>query len=74
MRISIHAGHNPKGKIACGAVGFLDESEQARKVVKYVKKYLKKVGYKVYDDTCNNGTSVEDVLHKILNKINKEIL
>ena len=71
MRISIHAGHNPKGKIACGAVGFLDESEQARKVVKYVKKYLKKVGYKVYDDTCNNGTSVEDVLHKILNKINK---
>ena len=27
---NIHGGHNPKGKIACGAVGLLDESEQDR--------------------------------------------
>ena len=26
MRINIHAGHNPEGKVACGARGILDES------------------------------------------------
>ena len=25
MRINVHAGHNPDGKIACGAIGILKE-------------------------------------------------
>lgn len=30
MRINVHAGHNPEGKIACGARGILDESRENR--------------------------------------------
>ena len=26
MKINMHAGHNPDGKVACGATGFLKES------------------------------------------------
>ncbi len=26
MKINVHAGHNPDGKIACGAVGLKKES------------------------------------------------
>ena len=32
MIINVHAGHNPAGKIACGAVGLIDESTENRKV------------------------------------------
>ena len=34
MKINVHAGHNPDGKIACGAVGLIRESTEARKVKK----------------------------------------
>ena len=34
MRINVHAGHNPDGKIACGSIGIIKESTEARKVVK----------------------------------------
>ena len=70
MKFNVHAGHNPDGKIACGAVGILKESTQARKVVKYVIGYLKKAGHTVYDCTCNNGISQNDVLKKIVSKCN----
>ena len=70
MKINVHAGHNPDGKIACGAVGLIKESTQARKVVKYVKKYLRVAGHIVYDCTCNNGTNQSDVLNKIVKKCN----
>ena len=36
MKINVHAGHNPAGKIACGASDLLDESTEARKIVKYL--------------------------------------
>lgn len=32
MRINIHAGHNPDGRTACGAVSLLRESTEARLV------------------------------------------
>ncbi|MFQ9515341.1 MAG: N-acetylmuramoyl-L-alanine amidase [Eubacterium sp.] len=70
MKFNVHAGHNPDGKIACGAVGLIKESTQARKVKNYVIKYLKKAGHTVYDCTCNNGTSQSDVLNKIVAKCN----
>lgn len=71
--ITIHAGHNPAGKIACGASDYIDESREARVVVKLVKKELAKTlkGYKVVDCTVNNGTSQNDVLSKIVNKMDK---
>ena len=70
MRINIHAGHNPKGKTACGAVGLLDESTENRNVVKELKTILETEGHTVYDCTCNDGTSVADVINKIVAKAN----
>ena len=68
--ITLHAGHNPKGKIACGASDYLDESTEARWMVKKVKALLKKKGVRVYDCTVNNGTCQSDVLDKIITKCN----
>lgn len=70
MKINVHAGHNPDGKIACGAVGLIKESTQARKVVSEVIKQLKAAGHTAYSCTCNNGTSQSDVLNKIVTKCN----
>lgn len=70
MIIKVSAGHNPDGKVACGAVGLKKESTEARKITKYVVKYLKKAGFKAYNCTVNNGTSQKDVLNKIIAKHN----
>lgn len=70
MRFNIHAGHNPDGKAACGAVGLIKESTEARKVKDKVINYLRKAGHTAYDCTVNNGTSQNDVLKKIVSKCN----
>lgn len=70
MKISVHAGHNPDGKIACGAVGLIKESTEARIVTKSVVKYLRQAGHKVFNDTVNNGKNQNDVLNKIIAKVN----
>ena len=62
MRINIHAGHNPDGKIACGAVGLIRESTEARIVKDKVIALLRTQGHTVYDCTVDNGTSQSDVL------------
>lgn len=71
MKINIHAGHNAPGKIACGAVGYINESKEARRVKEKVKRKLRAAGHKVYDCTVNNGKSQGDVLKKIVQKCNK---
>lgn len=71
MRVNVHAGHNPDGKIACGAVGLIKESTEARKVKNEVIRLLRKKGHKVYDCTCKNGTSQNDVLKRIVTKCNR---
>ena len=70
MKINIHAGHNPDGKVASGAVGLVKESTEARTVKDKVIQYLKKAGHTVYDCTCNDGVSQSDVLKKIVAKCN----
>lgn len=70
MKINVHAGHNPDGKTACGAVGLIKESTEARKVKDEVIRLLKAAGHTVYDCTCENGTSQADVLKKIVSKCN----
>ncbi len=69
-KVTIHAGHNPSGKIACGASDLLDESTEVRYITKKVVKMLKKNGIKAVNCTVNNGTSQGDVLRKICNKCN----
>ena len=68
--VNLHAGHNPDGKTACGAVGLIRESTEARRIVKKIKKILKKKGVTVHDCTCNDGRNQTDVLEKIVKKCN----
>lgn len=70
MIINISAGHNPDGKVACGAVGLIKESTEARIVKDEVIYQLKKLGHKVYDCTCEDGSNQSNVLTKIVNKHN----
>lgn len=69
-KYNVHAGHNPDGKKACGAVGLIKESTEARKVKNLVIKYLKAQGHTVYDCTVNDGTSASNVLTEIVSKCN----
>lgn len=70
MIINVHAGHNPDGKVACGAVGLIRESTEARRVKEEVILQLRKMGHTVYDCTVNDGTGQKDVLQKIVAKCN----
>lgn len=70
MVINVHAGHNPDGKAACGAIGYIKESTEARRVKDEVVRMLRELGHTVYDCTVDNGTSVSDVLKKIVSKCN----
>lgn len=71
MRINVHAGHNPDGKVACGAVGLIKESAEARLVKDKVIAKLKALGHTVYDCTVDNGKNQSDVLKKIVAKCNQ---
>lgn len=70
MRINVHAGHNPDGKVACGAVGIIRESTEARNVKNEVIRLLTALGHEVYDCTVDNGTSASNVLTNIVKKCN----
>ena len=66
MIINVHAGHNPDGKVGCGAVGLIKESTEARLVKNEVITLLRECGHTVYDCTVDNGKSQSDVLQKIV--------
>lgn len=70
MRINVHAGHNPAGKVACGAVGLINESTENRRIKDEVIAQLQALGHTVYDCTENNGSGQADVLKKIVAKCN----
>lgn len=70
MVLNVHAGHNPDGKTACGAVGLIKESTEARAVKELAVARLRALGHTVYDCTCDNGTGQTDVLRKIVAKCN----
>ena len=70
MKINVHAGHNPDGKKACGAIGLIKESTEARKVKNLVISKLQSLGHTVYDCTVDDGLSATDVLQKIVAKCN----
>lgn len=68
MKVAIHAGHNPDGKIGCGAVGIMKESTAAREIVKDV---MEKTGLEMRDVTVNDGKSQADVLNVLVRRINE---
>ena len=71
MRYNIHGGHNPDGKIRCGAVGIIKESTEDRRLAKELIRLLESHGHTCYNCTCDNGTSSRDVLNKIVRKCNR---
>lgn len=74
MKIGVHAGHNPDGKIACGAIGLVKESTENRKVKDEVIRLLKAEGHTVVDCTVSNGTSAKDVVNKQIKNSNAQSL
>ncbi len=66
MRINVHAGHNADGRVACGAIGFIRESTEARRVKDAVIAMLRQLGHTVYDCTIDNASGVNDNLRKIV--------
>lgn len=70
MIFNVHAGHNPAGKVACGASGFLNESVEDRIIKNEVIRQLQLLGHTAYDCTCDDGKSVADVLNRIVSKCN----
>lgn len=70
MVINVHAGHNPDGKKACGAIGIIRESTENRNVKNEVIRLLMVLGHEVYDCTVDNGTSANNVLTNIVKKCN----
>ena len=70
MRINVHAGHNPDGKVGCGAIGIIRESTENRNVKNEVIRLLTALGHEVYDCTVDNGTSANNVLTNIVKKCN----
>lgn len=71
MRINVHAGHNPDGKVACGAIGIIRESTENRNVKNEVVRMLTALGNEVYDCTVENGKSASNVLTNIVKKCNE---
>ncbi len=70
MRINVHAGHNADGRTACGAVGFIRESTEARRVKDAVVSQLRQLGHTVYDCTVDDAAGVSDNLRQIVAKCN----
>ncbi len=70
MRINIHAGHNADGRTACGAIGFIRESTEARRVKDAVAWMLRQQGHTVYDCTVDDAAGVSANLREIVAKCN----
>ena len=70
MRINVHAGHNADGRVACGAIGFIRESTEGRKVKEAVIAQLRQLGHTVYDCTVDSSTGVSSNLRQIVTKCN----
>lgn len=43
--VTVHGGHNPQGKIACGASDYIDESREDRIITKKGNKTFEKEWY-----------------------------
>lgn len=70
MVINVHAGHNADGRVACGAIGLVKESTEARKIKNEVIRQLIALGHTVYDCTVDDARNESDNLRKIVSKCN----
>ena len=74
MRIGINCGHTVSGTVGCGAVGYIDESVEARKVGYALEDLLKKAGHTVHDCTNDYAPTVSSNLRQIVDMANSQSL
>lgn len=70
MKIAINAGHTASGA-GYGAIGYLKESEETRKIVQELIPLLKKKGHTVIDATVDKASTQLDYLQKSVQIANK---
>lgn len=70
MKIAINAGHTLKAP-GTGAVGYLVESKETRKVANELIKLLKAKGHNVINATIDTARSTNDYLAKAVKKSNE---
>lgn len=59
MIIGVNAGHTMSGQPGCGAIGYLNESDEARAVSKKLVDLLCRAGHIVYD--CTNDVASSEI-------------
>lgn len=69
MKICLNAGHTVSG-VGYGAVGFLKESEETRKVVSAVKRYLEMKGHTVIMANVDSAKTQSMYLYQVAKKAN----
>lgn len=74
MKIGINCGHTVKGQPGCGAVGFIDESDETRNVGYKLMEYLKAAGHTVVNCTNDRASSTNENLAAIVNMANAQSL
>ncbi len=74
MRIGINCGHTVDGQPGSGAVGYISESTETRKVGSKLMLFLSQAGHTVYDCTNNYAPSTNSNLSQIVNMANKQPL
>ncbi len=74
MRIGINCGHTVSGTLGCGAVGYIDESVETRRIGIKLERMLIERGHTVYDCTNDYAPSVSSNLSQIVSIANKQPL
>ena len=74
MKLLISAGHTLNPNKGCGAVGFINESQENRVLAKFVVEYLKKLGHKVDYHEVNSGSDYVEQQAKKANSKNYDVV
>ena len=71
MKVILNAGHTLYGK-GTGAVGYINESIETRKVVNLVKNYLQEKGHEVIVVNVDKATTQTAYLYEVVKKSNAQ--
>lgn len=74
MVIGINCGHTVSGTVGCGAVGYIDESVEVRKVGNILMTLLAEEGHDVVSCTNDYANSISENLSKIVSMANAQPL
>lgn len=74
MKIGVNCGHTMSGQPGCGAIGFIDESVETRKVGNALMELLKKGGHTIVNCTNDYASSTSENLRKIVSLANAQTL